>query len=141
MRRTGPRASAAPIAATTRAARFASARSSSVFQCVRCKPQAGLTAGTLFDNAKLPLTTWFLAIDLLSQATNGISAMNLKRQLEVSYNMAWMLKHKLMQTMRERDDTQPLLGIVEVDDAHFGRTDRSAGASAGVVPSARHPCW
>ena len=38
-------------------------RQRKVFQCVRCKHQASLTAGTLFDNTKLPLTTWFLAIE------------------------------------------------------------------------------
>ena len=95
-------------------------RQRKVFQCIRCKQQVSLTAGTLFDNTKLPLTTWFLAINLLSQSKNGISAMDLKRQLGVSYNTAWMLKHKLMQTMRERDDSQPLRGIVEIDDAYLG---------------------
>ena len=91
-----------------------------VFQCIRCKHQASLTAGTLFENTKLPLSTWFLAIYLLTQSKNGISAMDLKRQLGVSYNTAWMLKHKLMQAMRERDDSQPLGGIVEMDDAYLG---------------------
>ena len=95
-------------------------RQRKVWQCIRCKQQVSLTAGTLFDNTKLPLTTWFLAIYLLSQAKNGISAMYLKRQLGVSYNTAWTVKHKLMQTMRERDDSQPLRGIVEVDDAYLG---------------------
>ena len=95
-------------------------RQRKVFQCIRCKHQASLTAGTVFDNTKLPLTTWFLAIYLLTQSKNGISAMDLKRQLGVSYNTAWMLKHKLMQTMRERDDSQPLRGIVELDDAYLG---------------------
>ena len=91
-----------------------------VFQCIRCKHQTSLTAGTLFDNTKLPLTTWFLAIYLLSQSKNGIAATDLKRQLGVSYNTAWMLKHKLMQTMHERDDSQPLRGSVEIDDAYLG---------------------
>ena len=62
--------------------------------------------------------------------------MDLKRQLGVSYNTAWMLKHKLMQTMRERDDSQPLRGIVEIDDAYLGDE-----ASGGVAPSARRPLW
>ena len=91
-----------------------------VFQCIRCKHQASLTAGTLLENTKLPLSTWFLAIYWLTQSKNGISAMDLKRQLGVSYNTAWMLKHKLMQAMRERDDSQPLGGIVEMDDAYLG---------------------
>ena len=75
-------------------------RQRKVVQCIRCKQRTSLTADMLFDNTKLPLTTWFLAIYLLSQSKNGISAMDLKRQLGVSYNTAWKLKHKLMQTMR-----------------------------------------
>ncbi len=50
---------------------------------------------------------------MLTQSKNGLSAMDLLRQLGVSYNTAWMLKHKLMQAMRERDDSQPLGGLVE----------------------------
>ena len=104
-------------------------RQRKLFQCIRCKQQVSLTAGTLFDNTTLPLTTWFLAIYLLSQSKNGISAMDLKRQLGVSYNTAWMLKHKPMQTMRERDDSQPLRGIVEIDDAYPSGGKRGRGAA------------
>ena len=38
----------------------------------------------------------------------------------VSYNTAWILNHKLMQTIREQDDSQPLRGVVELDDAYSG---------------------
>ncbi len=89
-------------------------------QCIRCKHQTSLTAGTVFEHTKLGLSTWYLAIYLLTQSKNGISAMDLKRQLGGSYNSAWMLKHKWMQAMREREDSQPLRGIVELDDAYLG---------------------
>lgn len=89
-------------------------------QCIRCKHETSLTAGTVFEHTRLGLSTWYLAMYLLTQSKNGISAMDLKRQLGVSYNSAWMLKHKLMQAMREREDSQPLRGIVELDDAYLG---------------------
>ncbi len=95
-------------------------RTRKVWQCIRCKHQASLTAGTLFDNTKLPLRIWHRAMYLLTQSKNGISAMDLKRQLGVSYNTAWRVKHKLMQAMRERDDSQRLQGTVELDDAYLG---------------------
>ena len=63
----------------------------------------------MFENTKLPLSSWYLAMYLLTQSKNGISAMDLKRQLGVSYNTAWPVKHKLMQLTREREDSQPLL--------------------------------
>ncbi len=57
---------------------------------------------------------------LMTQTKNGISALDLSRQLGVSYNTAWSLKHKLMQVMKERDDTRPLGGSVQLDDAYWG---------------------
>ena len=88
-----------------------------VFQCHRCHHQISLTARTLFEKTKLPLKTWFLAIFLLTQSKNGLSALALARHLGVSYKTAWLVKHKLMQAMRERDDDKPLSGSVQVDDA------------------------
>ena len=89
------------------------------FQCNHCKRQLSLLAGTLFLATKLPLTTWLLAMYLLSQSKNGISALELGRQLGVNDNTAWLLKHKLMQAMRERDRTYRLGGTVQVDDAYL----------------------
>lgn len=59
-----------------------------LFQCGACRHQTSLTAGTLMEHTKLPLTTWFLAIHLISQAKTGLSALALKRDLGVSYPTA-----------------------------------------------------
>ena len=96
-------------------------RQRKVLQCVHCEHQASLTAVTLFDNTKLPLTTRFLAIYLLTQSKNGISATDLQRQLDVSYNAAWMLDHKLMQTMREPCARSCLLTSMGPRSIHFAR--------------------
>ena len=79
-----------------------------------------LTGNTIFANTKLPLTKWFLAMQLLSQTKTGLSAMELKRQLDVKYDTAWMLKHKLLQAMKESDDKQPISGIIQLDDVYWG---------------------
>jgi hypothetical protein len=55
------------------------------YQCNECRHQTTATAGTIFDSTKLPLAKWFQAIYLISHAKNGISALELKRQLGVSY--------------------------------------------------------
>ena len=55
-----------------------------VFQCTRCRHQASLIAGTVFQGTKLALTIWFLAIYLISQAKTGLSA------LPSSDNWAWV---------------------------------------------------
>ena len=79
---------------------FCELKARKVFQCHRCHHQTSLTARTLFET-KLPLTTWFLAIFLLTQSKIGLSALTLARHLGVTYKTAWLVKHKLMQTMRE----------------------------------------
>lgn len=91
-----------------------------VWQCKRCPHQTTVTAGTIFDSTKLPLTVWFLAMHLLTQAKNNVSALELMRQLGVSWRTAWRLKHKLMQVMAERESHRQLSGRVEIDDAYLG---------------------
>jgi len=75
------------------------------FQCQDCRFQTSLIAGTLFQATHLTLTIWFLAIYLISQAKTGLSALALKRQLGVSYPTTWLIQHKLMQAMAERNTT------------------------------------
>ena len=91
-----------------------------VFQCNACRHQASLIAGTVFQGTKLPLTTWFLAIYLISQAKTGLSALALRRQLGVSYPTAWLIHHKLMQVMADREARYLLEGKIQVDDAYLG---------------------
>ena len=57
---------------------------------------------------------------LITQTKNGISALELSRQLGVSYNTACSVKHKLMQVMKERAGTRPLGGWVQLDGAYWG---------------------
>lgn len=99
------------------------------FQCGACRRQTSLIAGTLFQGTKLALTVWFLAIYLISQAKTGLSALALKRYLGVSYPTAWLVHHKLMQAMVEREAGYVLSGKVEVDDAYLG--GEFSGGTAG----------
>ena len=98
------------------------------YQCNACHHQTSLIAGTMFASTKLPLTTWFLAIYLLSQAKTGLSALALKRQIGVSYPTAWLMHHKIMTAMGQRDAAHKLSGTVQVDDAYLG------GERAGGKP-------
>jgi hypothetical protein len=57
---------------------------------------------------------------LLTQSKSGVSILSLKRQLGISYNAAWRMKHKLMQVMKERDDSKLLSGNIQMDDVYWG---------------------
>ncbi len=99
-----------------------------LFLCIGCRHQTSLTAGSLFEHTKLPLTTWFLAILLISQAKTGLSALAMKRQLSVGYPTAWLLHHKINRAMTARENVHKLEGVVQVDEAYLG------GECAGGKP-------
>src|SRR5688500_6215897 len=109
-----------------------------VFQCNHCKKQVRLTAGTVFQDTKLPLTTWFAAIYHLTQSKGGISSIELGRRLGVKQPTAWLMKHKLMRAMVAREAAKPkLAGRGELDDAYLGgeRTGGKRGrGAAGKTP-------
>jgi len=107
------------------------------FQCIACRHQCSVISGTIFEATKLPLSRWFLAMHLLTQSKNNVAALELMRHLGVCYKTAWLMKHKLMEVMREREDSRQLEGRVEIDDAYLGgeRTGGKVGrGSENKVP-------
>ncbi len=108
-----------------------------VWECADCGRQTSLIAGTIMENSKLPLRTWFLAIYLVTQAKNAISSLELMRTLGVCYKTAWGLHRKLRQAMLEAEKPRHLGGRVEIDDAYLGgeRTGGKPGrGSENKVP-------
>jgi hypothetical protein len=101
------------------------------YQCCACRHQTTLVSGTLFEATKLPLTTWFVAIYLLTSTKTNMAALELKRHLGVRYRTAWRLKHKVMQAMMEREETRQLAGFVQVDDAYLGGERNGGKAGRG----------
>jgi transposase-like protein len=104
-----------------------------LIQCKSCRYQCSLTSGSLFASTKLSLRVWFLALYLITQAKNGISTVELARTLGVSQNSAWLLKHKLMQAMKEREAGRLLSGQVQLDDAYWGGKGRGKSGKRALV--------
>jgi len=79
-----------------------------------------VTAGTVFDRTRTPLTVWFNACWLFSTSKDGISAVSLQRTLEIgSYQTAWAMLHRLRAVL-VRTDRELLSGTVEVDETFIG---------------------
>src|SRR5689334_3265635 len=109
---------------------FCRLKTRELFQCNRCKRQVRLTAGTVFQGTKLPLTAWFAAIYHLTQSKGGISSIELGCRLGVKRQTAWLVKQKLMRAMAEREAAKPKLsGRVEIDDAYSGASGRAASGA------------
>lgn len=108
-------------------------RSRGLYQCSACRHQVSLTAGTVFHGTRTPLRKWFLAIFFLARHKQGISALQLQRDLGVgSYQTAWHMLHKLRSALGRRSG-QLLRGRVEADEAFIG------GARSGGKPGRGAP--
>lgn len=109
------------------------------YQCRTCRHQTTLNSGTVFEGSELPLTTWFLAMHLLTGSKTNTSALELKRHLGVCYDADWKLKHKVMQTMTEREEPRQLMGFVQIDDATSAVN--ATAASPGVGRKTNNRSW
>ena len=89
-------------------------------QCSACRHQTSVTAGTIFEHTKLPLTKWFAAIFLMSYDKGGISALRLSKLIGVTWRTASSMLRKLRMAMGDRDRAYCLSGVIELDDAYVG---------------------
>ncbi len=89
---------------------------------VECQKKFTSIVGTIFENTKMPLRTWFGAIYLCSNHKKGISSLQLSRDLGIHQKSAWFLLHRIRETMKEISDLK--LGgegvIVESDTTIVG---------------------
>lgn len=89
-------------------------------RCAACRADASVSAGTIFADTHLPLTTWFAAAWYATGTKHGVSALSLQRVLGLgSYESAWSLLHKLRRAM-VRPGRDRLAGEVEVDETYVG---------------------
>ena len=90
------------------------------FMCSGCGGRTSVTAGTIFDRTRTPLTVWFSVCWLLATGKDGISALSVKRTLEIgSYQTAWAMLHRLRSVL-VRPGRDRLPGVVEVDETYIG---------------------
>lgn len=90
------------------------------FMCSACGARTSVTAGTIFDRTRTPLTVWFTVCWHLATAKDGVSALSLKRVLEIgSYQTVWAMLHRLRSVL-VRPGRERLRGTVEVDETYIG---------------------
>ena len=100
--------------------------------CQDCRHQNSVLAGTVFQDTKLPLATWFTAMWHVTSQKNGVRALGLQRVLGLgSYRTAWAMLHKLRRAM-VRPGRDRLQGVVEVDETYWGGVE-TGGATGRLT--------
>jgi transposase len=103
------------------------------FACAACGDHLYPTAGTVFQDTRTPLQSWFYAIYLFVTTRHGVSGKELQRTLGVTYKTAWRMGHQIRTQMAKCDVFEALKGHVEIDESYVGgHTPGKPGATPGA---------
>ena len=105
-----------------------------IFKCKHCNKQFSVTSGTVFANRKLPICDYLLAIAIFVSSNKGVPALQLSRDLDVQYKTAFVMVHKIRESLGSDIEDRVLQGEVEVDGAYFGGYIKPANKKEVVRP-------
>lgn len=89
------------------------------YKCAGCRQRYNVKVGSLFENSKISLRKWFLAIYISSSHKKGVSSCQLARDIKVTQKTAWFMLHRI-RTMMKDIAIEKLKGIVESDGTLIG---------------------
>lgn len=108
------------------------------YACAACGNHVYPCAGTIFQDSRTSLQTWFYAIYLFVTTRHGVSGKELERTLGVTYKCAYRMGQQIRTLMGKVDGFEMLQGHVEVDEAYVGgyrpgKRGRGAGGKTIVM--------
>jgi transposase-like protein len=92
-----------------------------------CKQQFTVRVGTVFEDSRVPLKIWCHAFWAACASKNGISALQIKRECNVTYKTALFIMHRIRYAMTEPNQQEKLQGTIEADETYVGGKPRFHG--------------
>ena len=94
-------------------------------KCGDCRQKFSIKVGTIFEDSKIPLKKWFIAIYLITSHKKGISSIQLGKDVGVTQKTAWFMNHRLREATRTKAFQAPLKNAVEVDETYVGGREKN----------------
>lgn len=98
------------------------------FKCGECKSRFSVKVGTIFEDTKLPLRKWFMAIWMITNHPKGVASTTLAKELKITQKSAWFIMRRLRYAARTSSFAAPLNDTVERDAAFMGGKEKNMHA-------------
>lgn len=98
-------------------------------KCGDCKQRFSIKVGTIFEDTKIPLRKWFMAIWSITSNRKGVASTQLARDIGVTQKTAWFMLHRLRHAIRTQSFNRPLDGDIEADETFIGGKERNKHAA------------
>jgi transposase-like protein len=103
-----------------------------LWKCRHCSKQFSVLVGTIFESSKIPVSKWLLAMWLFNAGKNGVSALELQRQLGIAYQSAWFMAHRLREAAKREPLASLWSGTVVSDETRVGGAPKNRHAHRRV---------
>ena len=125
-----------PLCGSTRVYHFSDQRT---HKCGDCRKRFSIKVGSIFEDSKIELRKWMMAIWLITSHKKGIASTQLAKDIGVTQKTAWFMLHRLRFAAQTKSFNRPLEGEVEADETFVGgkeknkhRSQRTGGKQGGA---------
>ena len=114
-----------PHCGSTKVYHFSDART---HKCGDCRKRFSIKVGTIFEDSKIELRKWFMAIWLITSHKKGIASTQLAKDIGVTQKTAWFMTHRLRHAAQTPSFNRQLDGEVEADETFIGGKEKNKHA-------------